>query len=381
MTIDRSSGGSSDGFVDNLTLSVVPAPGACGGSKRFSSSDPAYTLGFGGTLTEQIDRANQPPPPFDPDNWNEVHRKNENDQCVFRCDCTGVPPELCEQYLSDDPLGECFISASEHLRDADEVTLDNCGSAFYRSTFNLPPNAARASLSGETNVDDQAVLYLNGRQVSGTMTNPDCNPDSNNGELDPCYGEQDWFQEDDVFDDQGRRVLNWPSKDPFATNNPDDFVPGLNELIFAVVGDASFFEPTGLEFEGTVQYDLDVSCEALTRFTAKCKPTGDTYAVRSKANTTMPESHELTLQLDAQDCKTATVRSNGIAKAKLTRLPEGDYELCVPSCPETCQRARCQPQRNQQPTAVGPLADRTVRRARRPGCAGSARPAGIASMI
>ncbi|MDX1440717.1 MAG: hypothetical protein R3284_12530, partial [Rubricoccaceae bacterium] len=145
---------------------------------------------------------------------------------------------------------------SSFLEGADEVTHDNCSSAFYRWTFLMPAYFVNPVLDGLANVDDQAVVLLNGHQITGTMTNPGCDPEAANGEGDPCYALQDFAQDDPVFDGDGRRILTWPDSDPFDTAEAAYFNEGLNELVFAVAGDASYFEPTGLEFQATVTYDL-----------------------------------------------------------------------------------------------------------------------------
>ena len=45
-------------------------------------------------------------------------------------------------------------------------------------------------------------------------------------------------------------------KNEFATHNGAFFRAGVNEFVFAVAGDVSELHPTGLEFEGMVQYRI-----------------------------------------------------------------------------------------------------------------------------
>lgn len=172
---------------------------------------------------------------------------------------------------------EPYVDSTQYLDCADEVTLNNCDSAWYRFTFDFAPwcfdrlnidpscNVRNARLAGTANVDDQGVAYLNGHRISGLMNNPGCNPDPANGPDDPCYALQDTGH--DPSDADGRRILTAPTPDPFGTDDPDGthhagyFEPGENELIFGVIGDASYWKPTGLEFKAEVKYDLLGDCE------------------------------------------------------------------------------------------------------------------------
>jgi len=222
------------------------------------STATAHALPVYGTLTEQIATLNDGPPPFDPADWLPVQRRvhpPDIPPSSFRCDCNGVPPEFnCDTILLDDPLSAMFVAANEHLSDVDEVTFDNCSSAFYRFTFNLPENATNSSLCGVVNVDDQAVAFLNGNQVSAAMTSPTCDPLIELGPSDPCYQQLDAGT--DAIDPQGRSILTWPTRDVLQVFDSGFFRPGENELVFAVAGDASFYEPTGVEFSADVSYDL-----------------------------------------------------------------------------------------------------------------------------
>ncbi len=140
---------------------------------------------------------------------------------------------------SDDPMAEPFVDALDYIDDADEVTaLDNCSSAWYRWTFDLPADFANANLAGEANVDDFAVAYLNGHRISLQITM------------------------DDVLnmpvdrEEAGVALLSWPTRDAFGATDDTLFVEGENELVFGVLGDASEVEPTGMEFAATLCYDI-----------------------------------------------------------------------------------------------------------------------------
>ena len=207
-----------------------------------SSSVPAQALPVSGTLSEQLDTLNAGPPPFDA-SWRRAHTWSDFHQAAsFRCDEVVAP------------LAQPYVAAETFLPGVGEVTLNNCRSAFYRFTFTLPPDFTTPCLFGVANVDEQAVAFLNGHQISGTMTNPGCEPDPANGATDPCYEQQDTGK--DLTDAKGRRILTAPTSDPFGTCTGRHFVPGKNELVFAVAGDAGFFAPTGVEFLATVTFDL-----------------------------------------------------------------------------------------------------------------------------
>ena len=123
----------------------------------------------------------------------------------------------------------------EFIDGADEVTFDNCSSAWYRFTFELPDNFTNAHLSGIANVDDVAVAWLNGNRISAEVTINDLGVDR--------------------VDEDGLPLLSWPTRDPFGSCEPSHFVSGTNELVFGVIGDLSEFDPTGIEFEATVAFD------------------------------------------------------------------------------------------------------------------------------
>lgn len=209
-----------------------------GGGARVSSSDEVWVLlpDPGLTVTEQIDLMNIAPPAFDPELWTLLgsgNRKNINIGTKASFVCDEVP----------DPMQLPFVSAEIYLDDADEVTVNNCNSAWYRVTFDLPDEFTDPVLHGWANVDDQGVIFLNGTPITALMSNPGCEPGCPSHD----YGK-------DRMDEQCRWVMTWPTLDMFGSFDRTLFKPGQNELVFAVVGDASQFDPTGLEFEAVVDF-------------------------------------------------------------------------------------------------------------------------------
>ena len=153
----------------------------------------------------------------------------------------GLVDELLDQMRiitaasPEDFLDQPYVSADEFIDGADEVTFDNCSSAWYRFTFELPDNFTNVHLSGIANVDDVAVAWLNGNRISAEVSIDDLGVDR--------------------VDEDGLPLLSWPTRDPFGSCDPSNFVSGTNELLFGVIGDLSEFDPTGLEFEATVAFD------------------------------------------------------------------------------------------------------------------------------
>ncbi len=226
---NRSNDGSIAALADNLSVQLTRGL-ACGSPQciTLSSSAPASAKAVTGTLAAQLNVLNANPPAFSPSTWTQVYRKNEN-----------ANPALNRSFNCNDPriipLNEAFGDAVSYLQDAGEVTLDNCSSAFYRFTFGLPAAFQNATLYGVANVDDQARIFLNGNPITGEM-------------LADSFGS-------DTLDANGTRVMTWPTRDAFSTNDVSLFRGGTNELVFAVCSDASQFEPAGLEFEARVQVD------------------------------------------------------------------------------------------------------------------------------
>ncbi len=213
--------------------------------QRVSSNLPAMALPVeavlpGAVLPDQLALLNDlPPATVDPNAWQPVQRQDIDFGEAF--ECAAVP----------DPLGHGFVVADQYIPGVDEVTLDGCSSAWYRFEFFIPPTAFDLKLEIIANVDDQGVAWLNGRQLTGTMTVPPCVPFG--GPTDPCYDEQDTGH--DRTDAEGRAILTAPTAEVFAVEDPNAFVPGAtNELVFSVAGDASFFDPTGVEFDGVLIY-------------------------------------------------------------------------------------------------------------------------------
>ena len=152
-----------------------------------------------------------------------------------------------------DPQAEPYVSTYDFTPGVNEVTLNNSTTAFYRFTFDLPAGFTAAELVGRALLDDQGVVFLNGYQVSGDMTVSGYDPDPANGPDDPYSVLTDTGK--DLTDLYGRRVLTAPTPDCFYTDEVNLFVEGTNELIFGVCADASYWYPTGLEFEAVVNYE------------------------------------------------------------------------------------------------------------------------------
>lgn len=223
------SGSVCQAMMDNISFQLV-RPEACGSASciEISSSDDAWALAVPGDLPTQVAALNAGPPSFSSNSWSRPFRKNENaNPALLRAFSCGDPGVI--------PLNESFVDANAYLGDADEVTLDNCGSAFYRFTFTMPSSFLNATLLGVANADDQAVVFLNGQRISGEMGLANVGSDS--------------------LDANGLRILTSPTRDQFFTNDASLFVSGTNELVFAVCGDAAATDPTGIEFTARVLVD------------------------------------------------------------------------------------------------------------------------------
>lgn len=133
-----------------------------------------------------------------------------------------------------DPLSQPYVDAIKFIDEMDEVTLNNCGSAFYRWTFDLPANAEKQRLWGLANVDDVAAVFLNGVSIS------------------PALLASDAYNVDRVAG--CAPLMSAPSRDYFAATDATLFRAGVNELVFAVAGDAGLTEPTGVEFSATIEF-------------------------------------------------------------------------------------------------------------------------------
>jgi hypothetical protein len=229
------------GGVNELVFGVAGDAAPLTSEMRITSTqEEAFALPVTGTLSEQLDTLNAGPPEFSTETWQATQWKEDS--------------HLSASFSCQDNDDSTFLSANQYITGANEVTLDNCQSAFYRFTFDLPEGHQPICLTGMANVDDQGVLFLNGHRISAAMNNPGCNPASESGD-DPCYEQQDAGT--DRTDNDGLPALTWPTMDSFETCDASHFVlGGENELIFAIAGDASPYEPTGLEFEATLSYAI-----------------------------------------------------------------------------------------------------------------------------
>ncbi|CAK0780704.1 hypothetical protein CCP4SC76_7560004 [Gammaproteobacteria bacterium] len=205
---------------------------------NLSSTNSATAKPVAGTLIQQITTLNAGPPAYD-SSWVAVKRMSGSNHfpLAFHCGQSGV-----------DPLAGPYLSSDTYLDNDDEVTYNNCDSAFYRFTFTLPAGSTPKCLKGNINVDDQGVVFLNGHRISGVMNKP-CNPTTDSAS-DPCYAQQDAGH--DLKDSSGLSILTWPTMDAFETCNASYFKTGLNELVFGIEGNASYYSPTGLEFNAQV---------------------------------------------------------------------------------------------------------------------------------
>ena len=139
-----------------------------------------------------------------------------------------------------------FVSTNVYFTATDEVTHDNCRSAHYRFVIDIPIGAVSATLTCAANVDDYAVAFVNGQRVTADLEAADL-------ALFPPPSMTNFLTDYDRVDAQSRPLLSWPTRDTFTVSMPI-LQPGLNELVFAVHGDASQYDPTGLEFEATVTH-------------------------------------------------------------------------------------------------------------------------------
>ncbi len=112
-----------------------------------------------------------------------------------------------------------FVDSSEFLLGTDEVTRDNCSSAFYRWTFDLPVDGYRwAVLKGRINADDIGVAFLNGSRIT------------------PILLTSDQFGVDRRAQDPSIWLLSAPTPDSIYVCDPNFFRPGTNELIIGIHG-------------------------------------------------------------------------------------------------------------------------------------------------
>ncbi len=134
------------------------------------------------------------------------------------------------------PVQQPYLNVDSYFVDVDEVSLDNCSSAFYRFEFGLPEDFVTPALVGTANADDVAVAYLNGARISPALLVSDT-----------------WGVD---RDEAGQSLISAPTRDSFGSSVSGLFVPGVNTLVFGVLGDACGNEPTGLEFSAQVAYGI-----------------------------------------------------------------------------------------------------------------------------
>jgi hypothetical protein len=195
------------------------------GYKKSRASVPGYAIRVSGSLGQQLAILNNSPPMIGSGKWRAVYRKKDVPALrAYQCNKKDNP-------IKDPTLA--YVSANTYIRGIDEVTYDGCSSAFYRYVFFLPQGVRQACVSGKINVDDIGVAFLNGNRISPKVFANDVGEDRAVG---------------------GKPILSWPTQDKFGTDNIDYFKPGLNELVFGIVGDASIWEPTGLEFRAKIKY-------------------------------------------------------------------------------------------------------------------------------
>lgn len=276
-----------------------------------NSDQAAVAYPVGGLLGQQIAALNAGPPAYPGPGWQAVHRRAD--------DATDVA-FLCAQEPS--PLNRPYVVARFPLTERDEVTLDNCGSAFYRWTFDLPNPFTAPMLIGKANADDQGVVFLNGHRISGALTDAGCQPGPQ--PTDPCYDLQDTGH--DRRGPDGRTILTRPTLDSFATGDSALFRPGTNELVIAVAGDASAYEPTGVEFELQVAFRSDLTGVGGTP--------GETPRPGLGAPTPNPTSGPLELQLRLDRPEPARLLlldvTGRVVRTLLdAALPAGDHALQV----------------------------------------------------
>ncbi|MBK7403256.1 MAG: LamG domain-containing protein [Phycisphaerales bacterium] len=189
---------------------------------RVSSSGDVEVRPISGTIGEQLAAINAGPPPA---GWDAVENRHEDlhERDAFPC---------------GNNLDRPYVDSTLFLVGADEVTLDNCASAFYRASFEMPPAFRHAAVLGAANGDDLAVAFINQRPISLLLTQNDV----------------DNLGADRVV--TRHPLLGWPTADPvFEDEVPDLVSPGHNQIAFGVCSDASEFEPAGLEFDMLVQYE------------------------------------------------------------------------------------------------------------------------------
>lgn len=186
------------------------------------SSRPGQVRLAAGLIHEQLGQLNAGPPTL---GWADIANRHQDMHVRDAFEC-------------GEHLDKSFVDSDSYLDGADEVTLDNCGSAFYRFGFTLPALVRNAAVYGVANADDLGRAYVGDRPVSPALTMQDVT---------------DLGADRTV---EGHPVLGWPSADPFfAEQGLDEAAAGDSSITIGVCGDASEFEPTGVEFQAVIQYD------------------------------------------------------------------------------------------------------------------------------
>ncbi|MFG0260170.1 MAG: LamG-like jellyroll fold domain-containing protein [Phycisphaerales bacterium JB041] len=209
----------SRGSDDPARAAYAPSRERC---LTLSSSDADEVRPIFGLIDEQLAHINAGPPAL---GWQPIVNRHAD-------------LHVRDSFTCDTDLDLPYVDTETFLAGADEVTLDNCGSAFYRVSFRMPQALENTAVYGVVNADDLGVVYVNGVPVSPHLTAADVAD----------------LGTDRVED--GKRLVGWPTADPVhEVSMPDLVAPGENELVVAVCSDAGEFEPAGVEFEFAVRYD------------------------------------------------------------------------------------------------------------------------------
>lgn len=209
----------SRGADDPMRAAYAPSRQRC---ITLTSSDADEVRPIIGLIDEQLAHINAGPPAL---GWQPIVNRHTD-------------LHQRDSFACSEDLDLPYVDSETFLVGVDEITLDNCGSAFYRVSFVMPQALNNAAVFGAVNADDLGVVYVNGVAVSPRLTDTDVTD----------------LGTDRVED--GKRLVGWPTADPvYEESMPDLVLPGENELVIAVCSDASDFEPAGTEFEFVVQFD------------------------------------------------------------------------------------------------------------------------------
>jgi len=218
-------------------------------------------------LSAQLTRLNETPP-GPAAGWQAGTQTRLDDSTCVAFNCPGECTTEAGCSPTSNPLGGPYLGGcAGGISGVREVTHDNCGSAWFRFTFNLPTGFQNARLIGTATVDDEAVVFLNGTPISGLLSNPGCDPNPANGVFDACFNQQDVYSSatlgEDPVSSPGigqplRRILSFggsSQQDPFdSAGLPASFRDGENDVVFALAGDAAYYAPSGLDFQAAVAY-------------------------------------------------------------------------------------------------------------------------------